>query len=272
MRFVGEKHVFPFCTHNTSWFNFLPDIIPLLQERGLIVIGWGDWFGSAFGPLGEPTPYMTDGHPDEIDLKDAEAFGREIVWRSQKIYAGDTSLMPGDPPPLPPGEDRMPPPETLNDEERAIRMPFRLIFDKEKCLYPQCRLCMDNCPMDGIDLSMNPPVIGKPCMTCMMCDQLCPTGAILVDDAQMKWHKKIEVIDQPPEKSSYKIRYERLLKDYPKFRPLVPEKEFWGWQTQVYTTYTKHPRFVIGKGRIYGLDPWSWGTNEKRGKPDEPEH
>jgi len=32
--------------------------------------------------------------------------------------------------------------------------------------------------MDGIDVSVKPPVIGKPCMRCMTCVKVCPTGAV----------------------------------------------------------------------------------------------
>ena len=78
MRFVGGKHVFSFCTHLDMGFCYFPSIIPKLKEKGLIVIGWHDWYGTSFQyPC--PTPFLTDGHLDEIDLKEAEEFGREMV-------------------------------------------------------------------------------------------------------------------------------------------------------------------------------------------------
>ena len=47
-------------------------------------------------------PYYTAGHPDEIDLREAEEFGREMVERSRRISAGETKLIPAMPdmPPL----------------------------------------------------------------------------------------------------------------------------------------------------------------------------
>lgn len=98
LRFLGGKHIFSFCTHCTMGFLYFPSVVPKIKKRGLTVIGWCDWYGHNWGPIHNPTPYGTDGHPDEIDLKEAEEFGREMVWRSQRIYAGETSLIPEEPP------------------------------------------------------------------------------------------------------------------------------------------------------------------------------
>jgi NAD-dependent dihydropyrimidine dehydrogenase PreA subunit len=219
----------------------------------MTVIGYRGWRGANYGPLAEPTPGFGDGHPDEIDLREAEAFGREMVWQSQRIYAGDTSLIPEDPPDRrpaggggPPGQADMTLPEDIGETMKLMH--WRLIYDKEKCLYPKCTLCMDFCPMYGIDLTMDPPVIGNPCMTCFMCDQLCPTGAILVDEAQMRWQE-----ERHKGGKGYEERLE-WRKKYP--RNYVPKEEIVrGWTDVTYKTYTKHPRFVIGLGRPYGIDP-----------------
>ena len=56
--------------------------------------------------------------------------------------------------------------------------------DYEKCAYPKCRLCEDNCLMEYIDLSTDPPKFsseGDRCdmwMGCTFCEMICPTGAI----------------------------------------------------------------------------------------------
>ncbi len=249
VRFVGGKHLFQFNT--SSGGVIYPLVIPKLRKHGLKVIGWGGWRGSSYGPLAEPTPCDCDGHPDEIDLQEAEAFGREMVKRSQRIHNGEASLIPADPPAL--QTNREEPPElagSFSDSpgQWKKRIHWRLIYDKEKCLYPKCTICMDFCPMDGIDLTMTPPVIGQPCMTCQMCDQLCPTGAILVDEEHMKWQEELE-----SRAGGYRERLE-----YAKANPRVyvpEEKIIEGFTNVVYKTYPKHPRFVIGLGRPYGVDP-----------------
>ena len=74
MKSVDGKHAFTFCTHGTIPGYYLARVVPALIQRGLIAIGWKDWFASAYHPL-IPKPYFTDGHPDAIDLKEAEDFG-----------------------------------------------------------------------------------------------------------------------------------------------------------------------------------------------------
>jgi len=83
---------FAFCRWQTcfcflySWTHpelFFPGLVPLLKSRGLTVIGTRDWYGNC--PF-MPQPYHTYGHPDEVDLKEAEEFGQEMVERSRKIF------------------------------------------------------------------------------------------------------------------------------------------------------------------------------------------
>jgi len=256
MVFVGGKHVFQFNTADSGHLS--PAILPLLKARGLTVIGYRAWRGANYGPLAEPTPGFGDGHPDAIDLQEAEAYGREMVWNSQKIYAGDTSLIPGDPPdrrPMgpPPGAQQGQPmelPTNLADAKKLMH--WRLIYNKEKCLYPKCTLCMDFCPMYGIDLTMDPPVIGNPCMTCFMCDQLCPTGAIAVDEAQMHWQES-----RHPNGYFDRLNWR---KNFP--RNYVPKDKMVKGVT--YKTYPNHPRFVIGLGRPYGIDPRTGWKEEQK--------
>jgi len=118
--------------------------------------------------------------------------------------------------------------ENDTPEQLKKRIHFNLIYDKTKCLFPTCHRCQDICPVWGIDLTVEPRVYGDPCMMCAMCDQVCPTGAISVDEAHMKWQRKVE-------------KYADNIK-------------------QVYEAYPNRPRFIVGYGRPYGYD-----RNEHRG-------
>jgi flavodoxin I len=120
--------------------------------------------------------------------------------------------------------------ENDTPEQLKKRIHFDLIYDKSKCLFPKCQRCVDICPVWGIDFTVEPRVYGNPCMLCAMCDQVCPTGAISVDEAHMKWQAKVE-----------------------KYGTNI---------TQVYQAYPKRPRFIVGYGRPYGYDPY---TKEDRG-------
>ena len=70
MRSLGGKHAFVFCTHGIMPEMFFPIMVPRVKQRGMIIIGWDDWFGDYIKPW-LAYPYHTAGHPDEIDLKEA---------------------------------------------------------------------------------------------------------------------------------------------------------------------------------------------------------
>lgn len=217
------KHIFAFSTHGTKPERFFPRIVELLTNRGLTMIGTRDWYGSVYLP-NLPKPYFTDGHPDEIDLKEAEDFGREMVALSKKIKAGEA-----EPPPLPSPL----PPEAYSSARPRIKKTFH----EQKCRFPKCRLCMDHCPMDAIDLSLSPKIFKKGCEHCYFCEMICPEGAIEVDYGavlDMGVSRARDVFLKALETAEAEGR----------FRPLVSKKDI-GWDTPYYKLHNKHPRYII---------------------------
>jgi len=216
------KHAFAFCTHGILPESFFPQAIKLFKKKGLIIIGMNDWYGSVFRPT-LPKPYFTDGHPDEQDLKEAEAFGREMAELSQRIYKGETHLIPtfSDFPTQPPSNLPKPLPELF----------------KEKCRFPECRLCIDNCPMNDIDLSETPPRFARNCTSCFFCEMICPTGAVYIDyEARTK-------VSQGRVEEIFIKRLEQAEAEG-RFRRIVPKEEV-DTTTPFYKIFTKHPRYVI---------------------------
>jgi flavodoxin/ferredoxin len=219
---MPDKHAFTFCTHGVMGFRFLPNIVRLLTEKEMLVIGSRDWYCSVYHPL-IPKPYLTDGHPDDIDLKEAEQFGQEMVEISRRVLAGENQLIP----PIP----SMPPPRTLSRPltSKSVNM--------EKCLYPECRLCVDNCRLKIIDLSVSPPVFPEKCPSCYFCELICPTGAIEADyetAANIEIERAKTMFTKELEKAEAEGRFRRLT--------LV---ETVGWDTPFYKVYNKNPRYVI---------------------------
>lgn len=237
MRFLGGKHVFSFCTHCTLGFCYNPNVVRRLKQKGLIPIGWNDWYGHSWGPIHMPTPYPTDGHPDEKDLEEAEEFGKQMAVRSKQIYEGDTGLIP-EIPPMPHLD--------LGDDSILYTLGFSNIvkFHKEKCIYPECRLCMENCPMDGIDLTVDPPIIANPCLGCYFCEQICPTGAFDADESKQEQLAKYirNFIKEVG------MKHLKEAETQGKFVQLIPGEKI-NWNTPIYRVYDHHPRFIIGKGR-----------------------
>jgi ferredoxin len=246
IRFVGGKHAFVFATHGTKPDYIFPSMITRLQKRGLLVVGSYDCYAPCY--LSQmPWPYPTAGHPDKIDLKAAGDFGREIVERSRRISAGEIHLIP----PIPEAPKEDPALKTKMDELMAKRKregkPSLAIqelmeFHKELCTYPECRLCMDNCPEDAIDLSLNPPSIGKGCIGCTLCAKICPTGAM----DESRWLAEIISLGLQANMSAY-IESSVKLEKEGRFRRLLSIDKI-GIGTPVYSVFNKHPQWIIGKG------------------------
>ena len=236
---VGNRHAFVFSTHGTIPEYFLPSILPKLRKKGLEVIGWEDWYADCYIPW-HPEPYPTGGHPDEIDLREAERFGKEMVERSRKISQGIKGLIPADPPIPPP----LPSQKSLNIKD-TVDDPSVFKYHKELCRYPRCRLCMDNCPKYSIDLSVDPPVIASCCQPhCTFCTLICPTGAIEIDafiEEQVPHYRN----------TTETVALPRLIdaEASGKFRRLVPVDKI-GWKTYFYQVHNKHPKWIIGRGPV----------------------
>jgi flavodoxin/formate hydrogenlyase subunit 6/NADH:ubiquinone oxidoreductase subunit I len=88
------KLCIPFCTHGVGPNGYMYNMSRAIHKRGMTIIGWADWYGSVFHVLHQPKPYHTDGHPDKVDLAEAEAFGKAMGERAQKIFDGQTDLIP----------------------------------------------------------------------------------------------------------------------------------------------------------------------------------
>jgi flavodoxin/ferredoxin len=236
MNSLEGKHSFAFCTHGLFPGRFLARVVPIMTQRGLIVVGWSNWYGSVFLPE-KPKPYFTDGHPDEIDLNEAKSFGREMVERSRRIYAGESYLIPT----LPQGreyDERYPgPPRVLRRTAEQIELigirAFDYTINKEECAYPQCTVCIDNCPTRSINLSISPPILKETCDRCSYCEQICPRGAIEFD-----WEPIVRLIDKHVIPEFAKISEEAEAKGF--FRRLVPLKDV-GWNSYWYMV-KKPPR------------------------------
>jgi flavodoxin/NAD-dependent dihydropyrimidine dehydrogenase PreA subunit len=245
MRFVGNKHIFVFSTHGTHPDFFFPSIIPKLKRRGLVVIGTFDCYAPCYLSI-KPEPYPTAGHPDKIDLQNADYFGSQMVENSIRIKAGEKNLVP--PIPSPPDADIVRSSKELlreleKDAPRLNNQFAALVkFHREKCSYPKCRLCMDNCPLHGIDLSLKPPIIAQPCMNCTFCAKICPTGAIdesaWVNVSGVRMNELMQKYYLPDLHRAEKMG---------RFRRLVAIKDI-GWNTPIYKTHNTHPQWIIGKG------------------------
>jgi flavodoxin/Fe-S-cluster-containing hydrogenase component 2 len=235
MVFPEGKHLFAFSTHGARPAGLISSVIPLLRQKGLTVLGFRDWYGSVTLPH-MPKPYLTDGHPDEIDLKEAKDFGREIAELSERIRSGENNLIPqfSDK-----SEEELHGQlkKTPTDLSRArLDAKKQMRINMEKCT--ECNLCVENCPVDAIDFNLSPPVFRVDlCIPCWFCEQICPTGAIEVD-----WEALIRVYDKHHESGLDKILDEAEVRG--SFRRLVQREDI-KWGVQYWYQISKHPRIKI---------------------------
>lgn len=237
------RHIFCFNTHGVMPEQYFPTVVRRLKGRGFTVIGMRDWFGDVCFQMA-PSPYYTHGHPDDIDLEEAEAFGREMAEVSRRISAGESGLIPALP-------ERVLTPQLLALTEfyRSGHNPHGyLTYDQSMCNYPKCRLCMDNCLMGYIDLSAEPRRYGSKgtaCdmwMGCTFCEMICPTGAISCDWEQFQkyFREKIGcVLDGNPlaEAAETCIASGRLR--------LLIDRDAVHWGTPFWKAHPKPPRLKI---------------------------
>lgn len=237
------KYGFTFCTHGTLAGSYIARMVTGLRDKGLTVTGWNDWYGGGFIPL-MPKPYYTDGHPDEIDLKEAMEFGREIAQCSRRIAKGETGLIPE----LPEKEeyDRLygATMDLGGGDEMADMVKLKPVYNAEKCLYPKCTKCIDNCPTKSIDLSGSPLISYNTCGPCLVwfCEQLCPTGAMevnwdIADNLMDTMTSIFEKLAEPMEE----------YKELRRFRSLITQEE--GTDTPLYKK-KKRPKLIIRDGVV----------------------
>jgi flavodoxin/formate hydrogenlyase subunit 6/NADH:ubiquinone oxidoreductase subunit I len=219
---MAGKLCVPFCSHGAAPSGFFFSLAQPLRKKGFTIMGWNDWYGSVFHVLHMPKPYLTDGHPDEIDLQDATAFGREMAGRAIKITNGERNLIPD----IPTGPDADPLWQDHNRQRRSggsaggdapierssppaagrgdggsrggpgfsqsEQIP---IIDFKKCVYPRCRACVDSCVINAIDLSLTAPakllsnspiLVKEACIHCShaLCIRSCIYDAIKYEQSQ----------------------------------------------------------------------------------------
>ena len=237
MKSLDGKHSFAFCTLWCSSRLLFCRVVPSHDQMGLTVIGWKNWFTRVFHPF-IPKPYYTDGHPDEIDLK-RHVISASNGERSRNIYLGETGLIPT----LPRGREydkiyRPVSPDSYEETSIFGKLEAQVQFkvNKEKCRYPRCTHCIDNCPMGAIDLSGTEPIFSKSCDVCWLCWQTCPRGAIEVVDLEAieKAHRPLITLLLKKSIETFEARGS--------FRRLIPEGEI-GYGNLFCRTPT--PRFKI---------------------------
>jgi ferredoxin/flavodoxin len=156
---MDGKHCILFSTHGGAPVGQFWSMSRNMLKKGMTIIGWGDWYGADFMTPHSSIPDAEWGHPDEIDLAEAEAFGKKMADYSIRIYAGEKDLIPEIPKPDV-GQNNLWSPRVneLGNLTFASPPPDSIpVFDLNKCVYPRCTQCIENCPVNAIDFSVTAP-------------------------------------------------------------------------------------------------------------------
>ncbi len=236
------KPVFVFCTSGGHPGNTLPSMARELSLKGAAVIGGFNCDAGACTPPSYPYPFYSDGHPDEVDLADAVSFGRQVVEKltSMKYVVsepipGNTMLGIEDPEYYPRGAAG---PMTKD-------FPLDMSLNEKKCRYPECRLCVEACPMGAINLETDPIRFRKGCISCYFCEVICPYGAIEFDAVSLK--KQVQNTRERTMRNRYAEFFEMAKTTFvgnrtTLFRDLVGGIDISKWDRVRYQAYDKRPR------------------------------
>ncbi|AET68278.1 flavodoxin [Desulfosporosinus orientis DSM 765] len=171
---LNGQHWFVFCTHGNVLGNFFPSVVNLLKTKGASVIGFHHTYADITVPY-YPRPSYTSGHPDAHDLEQANSFGMEIVKLSKDIKAIEKMSIDDFPVS---SEEWIQESHRLTQNVLSHALP-KLRIDSDKCI--KCYACEKNCPVQGIDITIEPPRLQNPCIYCWNCVNICPTLSIDAD-------------------------------------------------------------------------------------------
>jgi ferredoxin len=178
---LNGQQWFVFCTHGSIIGITISSLRSQLTQKGAKVIGFHDTYADATLPF-YPHPTYTTGHPDAIDLSEADDFGRRIAERGQRIARGSRVKIPK-PPELPHEWVKNAEMFTLENMEKIFP---QLTINTEKCTH--CLECEQSCPVNGIEIQTKPERIQDPCIFCWNCVNRCPETAIEAD-----WSRQIRL-------------------------------------------------------------------------------
>ena len=172
---LASQHWFVFCSHGSVLGLTLLSLTERLEKKGATVLGSHHTYADGTIPF-YPYPTVTTGHPDTQELQEAQDFGKEMAQCSQAVANGDTGCITK---PAPVTEDWVPEQAAMLTPEFMSQVMPRLSINTETCI--ECGDCQDACPVNGIDIEVDPPRIQEPCIFCWCCAKICPTCSIETD-------------------------------------------------------------------------------------------
>jgi Fe-S-cluster-containing hydrogenase component 2 len=241
--FLRGKHCFLFATHGGYPGNVFPSLNWVLKRHCILVIDCFDCDADDTF-ISHAYPWFTHGHPDGVDLKQAFNFGVGVARKSSSMSNGIVVETP---------KFKWLGRDLYNNvalhEPRSRDFDMQMRYVKNKCKYPKCHLCVDNCPVKAIDLSVDPLVFRNGCISCEFCERVCPTGAIQFDEKDLDNRAALFIMHY--KKYNFHGFFKRaqiaLIDNRSHlFRNLVGEVNLNNPNQAYYKMNTKRPRYIVG--------------------------
>jgi Pyruvate/2-oxoacid:ferredoxin oxidoreductase delta subunit len=175
----------------------LKQLVDLLSEKGLNVIGAGEFIGQHyFKEFHGLKALGTEGRPNKEDLEVATKLGTYILKKGlgspsiSSVAAIQSAKVPF----------RL----KFSDEKRVLGLLGHSTVDTSKCT--KCQACVKACPIGCIDASsLMGDALSKNCLGCGNCLKVCPNHA-RSQSIRMKWLVKMMAKPKnPPGKSIYYV-------------------------------------------------------------------
>jgi ferredoxin/flavodoxin len=157
----------------------LKQLVDLLTEKGLIVVGAGEFVGMHyFKQFHGLTPSGTMNRPDADDLAVATALGVAVL---KKGFGGAMSCL------AEVQAVKVPLKFKFTSEERVLGLLGASVPDAGKCT--RCGACARACPVGCIDPETLVGKVGYGCLGCGNCQRVCPSKA-RSQSIRMRWMVK----------------------------------------------------------------------------------
>jgi Pyruvate/2-oxoacid:ferredoxin oxidoreductase delta subunit/flavodoxin len=166
----------------------LKQLVDLLSEEGLTVVGAGEFVGMHFfKQFHGVNPEGTQGRPNEEDVAVARELGKAVLKRGLGSPAMSAMAeVQG---------TKVPLKFRFTSEQRVLSLLGPSTVDYSKCT--KCGACVKTCPVGCIDPETLMGKAGCGCLGCGNCQRVCPNSA-RNQSIRMKWMVKRMATPQSP--------------------------------------------------------------------------